>query len=65
MCPPDPRLLTQQGGCLVFGGERLVLKHVDSGILRYTDVDAVLKAALGADYAPTISVEAAIEVMEE
>ncbi|GIL61004.1 hypothetical protein Vafri_15429 [Volvox africanus] len=65
LCPPDPRLLTQQGGCLVFSGEQVLLKHVDSGILRYADVDDILKAALQADYAPTSSVVAAAEVLEE
>ncbi|EFJ49943.1 hypothetical protein VOLCADRAFT_89241 [Volvox carteri f. nagariensis] len=65
LCPADPSLLTQQGGCVVFAGEQVVFKHVDSGILRYTDVDEILKAALQADYAPTTSVAAAAEVLEE
>ena len=44
LCPPQTNLLTQQGGCLVFRGEEVVFKHVDSGILKYTDVDRLLEA---------------------
>jgi hypothetical protein len=46
MSPAETRLLTQQGGSLVFSGEEVVFKHVDSGILKYTDVDALVAAAL-------------------
>ncbi|GAQ86414.1 hypothetical protein KFL_002870180 [Klebsormidium nitens] len=46
MSPPETRLLTQQGGSIVFDGEDVVFKHVDSGILKYTDVDALVAAAL-------------------
>lgn len=52
LAPPetDGALLTQQGGCLAFDGEALIFKHVDSGILKYTDTDALLRAVLQADY---------------
>ncbi|GFR53261.1 hypothetical protein Agub_g16043, partial [Astrephomene gubernaculifera] len=50
LAPPDPRLLTQQGGTLVFSGTSLLLKHVDSGILRYADPRVVMQAALGAEF---------------
>lgn len=55
LSPPDTQLLTQQGGTIMFEGTNVIFKHVDSGILRYTDVDAVVQAALAADYsaAPT------------
>ncbi|KAG2431344.1 hypothetical protein HYH02_013334 [Chlamydomonas schloesseri] len=53
LCPPDTSLLTQQGGALVFSGTSVVYKHVDSGILRYTEPDAILQAALQADYTST------------
>lgn len=46
MSPPETRLLTQQGGSLVFDGQDVVFKHVDSGILKYTDVDALVASAL-------------------
>ncbi|GLC39918.1 hypothetical protein PLESTB_001821700 [Pleodorina starrii] len=65
LCPPDTQLLTQQGGCLVFSGSQVVFKHVDSGILRYSDVDTLMQAALQADYTPITSVAVAAEVLEE
>ncbi|KAG2423523.1 hypothetical protein HXX76_015271 [Chlamydomonas incerta] len=55
LCPPDTSLLTQQGGCLVFSGTSVVFKHVDSGILRYTEPDSILQAALQADYTSSSS----------
>ncbi|CAK0785934.1 hypothetical protein CVIRNUC_009147 [Coccomyxa viridis] len=45
LCPPDEALLTQQGGSLVFRGQDVVFRHDDSGILKYTDVDALVAAA--------------------
>ena len=45
LCPPDEALLTQQGGSLVFRGRDVVFRHDDSGILEYTDVDALVAAA--------------------
>ena len=45
LCPPNEALLTQQGGSLVFRGQDVVFRHDDSGILRYTDVDALIAAA--------------------
>ncbi|KAG2483176.1 hypothetical protein HYH03_017968 [Edaphochlamys debaryana] len=53
LSPPDETLLTQQGGSLVFSGDAVLFKHVDSGILRYTDVDTLMQTALQADYVPT------------
>ncbi len=50
LSPPDESLLTQQGGSLIFDGDALTFKHVDSGILRYTDPDQLLEVALRADY---------------
>ena len=46
LCPPNTALLTQQGGCLAFEGTNVLFKHVDMGILKYTDVDAMLRAVL-------------------
>lgn len=59
LSPPNSELLTQQGGTLVLSGQDLLYKHVDSGILKYTDVDEVLQAALSADYtSPPIDLQA-------
>ncbi|CAL5228424.1 g11558 [Coccomyxa viridis] len=44
LCPKNEELLTQQGGCLVFRGEDVIFRHDDSGILKYTDVDALIAA---------------------
>jgi hypothetical protein len=44
LCPDNPELLTQQGGCLVFRGQEVIHRHDDSGILKYVDTDAVLEA---------------------
>ena len=44
LCPPDESLLTQQGGSLLFQGKEVVFSHTDSGILKYTDLDALLDA---------------------
>jgi hypothetical protein len=38
-------LLVQQGGTLLFKGTQTLWRHNDSGILKYTDVDALLAAA--------------------
>jgi hypothetical protein len=46
LSPPNEDLLTQQGGTVAFRGTELVFKHADSGILKYTDVDALLAAVL-------------------
>lgn len=45
LCPPNEELLTQQGGCLVFRGQEVIFRHADSGILKYTDMDALVAAA--------------------
>ncbi len=42
LAPANKDLITQQGGCLVFEGRRLVKKWADKGILTYTDVDELL-----------------------
>ena len=42
LCPEQTALLTQQGGCLVFKGKEVVFRHDDSGILKYTDCEALL-----------------------
>eukprot|EP00897_Mesotaenium_endlicherianum_P010632 jgi/Mesen1/9598/ME000657S08869 len=42
LCPPKTELLTQQGGTLVFDGDREIFRHTDSGILKYTRVDALI-----------------------
>ena len=44
LCPENEELLTQQGGCLVFRWEEVIFRHDDSGILKYTNVDALLAA---------------------
>ncbi|CAL8466035.1 g5571 [Coccomyxa elongata] len=44
LCPPDEALLTQQGGSLLFRGDQVIFRHTDSGILKYTDLDALLAA---------------------
>jgi hypothetical protein len=44
LSPPDTNLLVQQGGSLVFKGTDVIFRHNDSGILKYTDVDALLAA---------------------
>lgn len=44
LCPANTELLTQQGGCLVLQGQRVIYRHDDSGILKYVDCDAVLEA---------------------
>lgn len=41
--PADENLITQQGGCLVFEGRKLVRKYEDKGILTYTDMDDLLR----------------------
>jgi hypothetical protein len=38
-------LLVQQGGTLLFKGTQTLWRHNDSGILKYTDIDALLAAA--------------------
>ncbi|KAF8061915.1 p80 [Scenedesmus sp. PABB004] len=48
LSPPNSELLVQQGGTLVLRGRSTVFKHVDSGILKYTDVGALLAAVDGA-----------------
>ncbi|PSC69127.1 hypothetical protein C2E20_7298 [Micractinium conductrix] len=48
LAPVDERLLTQQGGVLVFEGSTTMYKHSDAGILRIADVEEVLAAALPA-----------------
>ncbi|KIZ01932.1 hypothetical protein MNEG_6027 [Monoraphidium neglectum] len=45
LAPSEKRLLTQQGGCIVFDGCDVVYRHADPGILKYADVDAVVQAA--------------------
>lgn len=44
LCPADEGLLTQQGGSLLFRGDQVIFRHTDSGILKYTDLDALLAA---------------------
>eukprot|EP00775_Hariotina_reticulata_P002965 gene2965-3250_t len=44
LSPPDAELLVQQGGTLVFKDKDVCFRHDDSGILKYTDVDAMLTA---------------------
>ena len=44
LCPAEERLLTQQGGAIVFRGNSTVLKHSDSGILKYVRLADVLAA---------------------
>ncbi|KAJ9511220.1 hypothetical protein QJQ45_017184, partial [Haematococcus lacustris] len=49
LSPPNQALLTQQGGTLAFDGQDVIFKHVDSGILKYTDTEALLRVVLNAD----------------
>lgn len=42
LAPANKDLITQQGGCLVFEGRKLVKKYEDKGILTYTDMDDLL-----------------------
>jgi pyridoxal biosynthesis lyase PdxS len=44
LSPADTNLLVQQGGSLVFKGTDVIFRHNDSGILKYTDVDAMMAA---------------------
>lgn len=44
LSPTKTTLLTQQGGTIVFKGEAVIFKHVDSGILKYTSVEDLLDA---------------------
>mmetsp|Transcript_4455 Transcript_4455/g.7425 ORF Transcript_4455/g.7425 Transcript_4455/m.7425 type:complete len:299 (+) Transcript_4455:20-916(+) len=53
LSPPNEALLTQQGGTLAFNGEETIFRYNDSGILKYTDVDALLRTVLSADYTPS------------
>lgn len=48
LSPPDASLLTQQGGTLALDGEDTLFLHADSGILKYTDIDALLAALAAA-----------------
>lgn len=41
--PANENLITQQGGCLVFEGRKLVRKYEDKGILTYVDFDDLLR----------------------
>jgi len=43
--PKETEQLTWQGGAIVFKGEDVIFKHVDTGILTYADVDKMLEAA--------------------
>lgn len=43
LAPANKDLITQQGGCLVFEGRKMVKKYCDKGILTYTDMDDLLK----------------------
>jgi hypothetical protein len=47
LSPADTKLLVQQGGSLVFKGTDVIFRHNDSGILKYTDVDALMAAIDG------------------
>lgn len=49
LCPPKEALLTQQGGTVGFDGTTPVFRHDDTGILKYTDVDDLLRAMLSAE----------------
>jgi hypothetical protein len=44
LSPADTKLLVQQGGSLVFKGTDVIFRHNDLGILKYTDVDAMMAA---------------------
>lgn len=44
LCPAEERLLTQQGGAIVFRGDCTVFRHSDSGILKYVRLADVLAA---------------------
>eukprot|EP00210_Caulerpa_lentillifera_P000929 g899.t1 len=43
LCPTDTRLLTQQGGTIIFKGQDVVYEHKDSGILMTPNLEDVLK----------------------
>lgn len=45
LAPPDPALLPRLGGALVLRGRRTVFRHDDGGILKYCDLDALVRAA--------------------
>ena len=38
LSPPNPALLTQQGGTLLFKDEDTVFRQDDAGILKYTNI---------------------------
>ena len=45
LAPPDAALLPRLGGAVVLRGRRTVFRHDDAGILKYCDLDALVKAA--------------------
>ena len=49
LIPEKEELLLQQGGTIVFDGHATVFRHADSGILRYCDVDELLRQTLKAE----------------
>jgi hypothetical protein len=55
LAPSNEKLLTLQGGCIVFEGQNTLFRHADSGILKYADVSQVLAAVLPGQPAATPS----------
>ncbi|KAG1676150.1 hypothetical protein FOA52_004990 [Chlamydomonas sp. UWO 241] len=49
LSPPNEELLVQQGGTVAFEGTDTMFRHDDSGILKYTDVDQLIRTVLQAD----------------
>ncbi|GAX81819.1 hypothetical protein CEUSTIGMA_g9247.t1 [Chlamydomonas eustigma] len=49
LSPPDQSLVVQQGGTVVLDGTETIFRHDDSGILKYTDIDALLRSSLKAE----------------
>lgn len=53
LSPADQSLLTQQGGTLAFNGNEVIYRTNDSGILKYTDVDEMLRTLLSGEIIET------------
>jgi hypothetical protein len=60
--PSKVDLLTQLGGTVAFRGTELVHTYADSGVLKYTDVDALLAAVLDPVQRPQASSSATLDM---
>lgn len=44
LSPSDKNFITQQGGTVIFEGDKTIYSYKDAGILVYTDVNEILRA---------------------